>query len=311
MNEKQQLILKNVDLHKQEVLDAERIGLQDNFYDLGGDSLALLKLLARVEAAFGIRVSYNLLSMPETAAEMAVLIEGLLYSAHEKDEVVFYESRPDEPARLFMLPPLLGIGAAYMRMKDIIPNVPMVCYDYTLGKTLEELVKLYADHIVQHPHTDRIILGGHSAGGNLAFEIAKELEKRGVCIAQLLLLDSFFFEDAEHANPKTMKYAFRILMRELIMDGKTNDTMKNVFDDYLDKFLCRTVTGKVHCGITFIRSEPPYFEVNGTVSVPELWASRTDGQFRIIQGSGVHQKMVNVPFVHRNARMIKELLGEI
>lgn len=294
-----------------EVLDAERIGLQDNFYDLGGDSLALLKLLTRVEAAFGIRVSYNLLSMPETAAEMAVLIEGLLYSAHEKDEVVFYESRPDEPARLFMLPPLLGIGAAYMRMKDIIPNVPMVCYDYALGKTLEELVKLYADHIVQHPHTDRIILGGHSAGGNLAFEIAKELEKRGVCIAQLLLLDSFFFEDAEHANPKTMKYAFRILMRELIMDGKTNDTMKNVFDDYLDKFLCRTVTGKVHCGITFIRSEPPYFEVNGTVSVPELWASRTDGQFRIIQGSGVHQKMVNVPFVHRNARMIKELLGEI
>lgn len=59
-----------------QVLGTEQIGIHDNFFDLGGDSLAVLRLLAKLRDAFGIDLQMQALFDTSTAtvAEMAAEI---------------------------------------------------------------------------------------------------------------------------------------------------------------------------------------------------------------------------------------------
>ncbi|HEU4884020.1 MAG TPA: amino acid adenylation domain-containing protein, partial [Longimicrobium sp.] len=62
-----------------EVLGLERVGVHDNFFDLGGHSLLIMRLLARIQATFDLEVSIRtVFSMPALEA-MAEEIERMIY----------------------------------------------------------------------------------------------------------------------------------------------------------------------------------------------------------------------------------------
>jgi acyl carrier protein len=57
-----------------EVLQLERIGVNDRFLDLGGDSLRATQILNRTVKSFGIQLSVRDLFRTETIAQMAELV---------------------------------------------------------------------------------------------------------------------------------------------------------------------------------------------------------------------------------------------
>jgi acyl carrier protein len=57
-----------------DVLQLERVGINDRFLDLGGDSLRATQILRRVWQLFGIELSVGDVIGAETVAEMADLI---------------------------------------------------------------------------------------------------------------------------------------------------------------------------------------------------------------------------------------------
>jgi acyl-CoA synthetase (AMP-forming)/AMP-acid ligase II/acyl carrier protein len=61
-----------------EVLGVEKIGAQDNFFMLRGDSLQAARLVARVRAAFGVELPLPAVFREPTLAEQAAAIERLL-----------------------------------------------------------------------------------------------------------------------------------------------------------------------------------------------------------------------------------------
>jgi amino acid adenylation domain-containing protein len=66
----------------QKALRIASIGIRDNYFDLGGDSLAALNLLLSIETSFGIRLSLEQLFRSPTIKELAELISG----QKDKDE---------------------------------------------------------------------------------------------------------------------------------------------------------------------------------------------------------------------------------
>ena len=58
----------------QEILGVEKVGVQDNFFDLGGDSLIAVRLFAGIEKIFGKNLPLATLYESPTVAQLANLI---------------------------------------------------------------------------------------------------------------------------------------------------------------------------------------------------------------------------------------------
>jgi len=65
------------------VLDMEQVGIYDNFFALGGDSLLATQVVSRLQAAFGVELPLPTMFRGPTVADQALLIEELLMKEME------------------------------------------------------------------------------------------------------------------------------------------------------------------------------------------------------------------------------------
>ncbi len=72
----------------QDLLGVEQVGAQDNFFDLGGDSMVAARLLARIEKAFNKKISPDKLYEAQTLERLSELLSdepATVNRAHEDD----------------------------------------------------------------------------------------------------------------------------------------------------------------------------------------------------------------------------------
>lgn len=90
-----------------EVLGVQRVGVEDNFFDLGGSSLLALRLTSRLRSALGVDLPLAALFTSPTVAGLAAAIENLSASGGRSESVA-----PADPLRLFDAFVLHGYGEA-------------------------------------------------------------------------------------------------------------------------------------------------------------------------------------------------------
>ncbi|HEU4768434.1 MAG TPA: non-ribosomal peptide synthetase, partial [Pyrinomonadaceae bacterium] len=66
------------------VLSLNRVGIHDDFFELGGDSILATRLVSRVRRAFGVELQLRELFWKPTVSDLAPLIEDLLIEQLEK-----------------------------------------------------------------------------------------------------------------------------------------------------------------------------------------------------------------------------------
>ncbi|HEU0054185.1 MAG TPA: phosphopantetheine-binding protein, partial [Longimicrobium sp.] len=66
-----------------EVLKVERVGVEESFSELGGHSLAATRVVSRVRAQFGVRLSLRAIFETPTVAGLAPRVEKLVLAAEE------------------------------------------------------------------------------------------------------------------------------------------------------------------------------------------------------------------------------------
>ena len=71
--------------------------MEDNFRDLGGDSLRAAQVVARMQEAFGIELSQQIVFKSETVAELAiVLCARLVQQSNDVTKQDIMDSHSDE-----------------------------------------------------------------------------------------------------------------------------------------------------------------------------------------------------------------------
>src|SRR5262245_18092886 len=164
----------------QAVLVISGIGIMDNFFDLGGNSLAALYLLAQVDKVFGKKLSPTAIFEAPTIEKMAQLLHhdevvpSTLLSALQTDG-----SKPPffwihgELSNAF-LPRYLGpdqpVYALLHQSEDGLP---------ARFTTVESIAGGYLQEIRAVQPTGPYFLGGFCFGGLVAFEIAHQLKAAG------------------------------------------------------------------------------------------------------------------------------------
>jgi acyl carrier protein len=62
-----------------EVLEVERVGVHDSYFDLGGHSLLIMRMLARIQATFGLEISIRTVFSMPTLEALAGEVERRIY----------------------------------------------------------------------------------------------------------------------------------------------------------------------------------------------------------------------------------------
>ena len=178
----------------QDVLRVEPIGVLDNFFDLGGHSLLMVTVMARIQKATGVMPPLATLLQQQTIADLAAALRQDQPVAQDAPLVRMQPRGRRQP--FFCVHPAGGSVLSFVELaRQMAPDQPFYALqadgggpDGQLG--IEDLAASYVTEVLQAQPEGPYSLGGHSFGGVVAYEMARQLQRQGRTVALLALLDA-------------------------------------------------------------------------------------------------------------------------
>jgi amino acid adenylation domain-containing protein len=179
-----------------EVLNVERVGIYDNFFDLGGDSLLTVRLMKQIHKQFDRELPISSLFLNPTIESLATSLSSSTDSLPWSPLVPIQPTGSSPP--FFCVHPIFGVVFPYYELAHQLgKNQPF----YGLqpvgldGKTppltnIEDMAARYIEALRSVQPKGPYFLGGWSFGGWVAFEMAQQLQKSGEEVALLAMLDT-------------------------------------------------------------------------------------------------------------------------
>ena len=205
----------------QEVLKVHPLQVQDNFFDVGGDSLAAVAILTGIERMLGRKVPLYLLTEHPTVERLALALES------ETGAPELMVRLGHGSARLPLYLAASGHGDL-LRFQSLAQAMQDACELHMLqppddsGVSTSALAGLYADCIQKHNGAAGY-LAGFSVGGIAALESACLLEQRGVPVRGLILIDTIYPKKVWGGTAiwRTLAWLIRRLhVQDLSMNGR-------------------------------------------------------------------------------------------
>lgn len=180
----------------EEILEIRPISVTDDFFQLGGDSLAAVRLLTMVEERWGQSIPLMDLFAGCSVEKMALLLDKQEDDMPIGSSIVPIQVKGANPI-LFCVHPIDGKVVEYVYLSkclgDLFPVYGLRFQQEALANpemSIESLASRYVRDIrAVQPHGP-YHLAGHSLGGLIAFEMAQQLHRAGQEIALLALFDT-------------------------------------------------------------------------------------------------------------------------
>ena len=178
-----------------EILGIESVDASADFFELGGHSLLAARLLARVEAVFGHRISMSALFESPGFTAFANLLRSLRQQDFDFREVV--RMGPRHAERTIFAINNTGIFLTLsQRLNEDLSITALQLFDPliqtdNLPSTIEEAAGQYLRLIRENQPGGPYVLLGWCNGGTLAFEIARQLEEAGEVVSRVFLIDTW------------------------------------------------------------------------------------------------------------------------
>jgi amino acid adenylation domain-containing protein len=174
------------------LLNRPSVGVQDNFFDLGGHSILVMRLIFEVRQTLGKAIAVTDLFAAPTVAELARIID----QQRPIDDA--FKGAGNNPP-LFFIPGIPGINylpphlterlGAVSRYHDAF-QFPGVDGQQLPAEHVSELADYLIQRLIEVWPQGPIRLAGYSLGGTVALEMARRLDAVGRRPQLLLLLDA-------------------------------------------------------------------------------------------------------------------------
>ena len=182
-----QIILKNTDFGK--------IGVNDNFIDMGIDSMRALMIIVDIEEQFDKRLPLTVLAHHPTINLLTKFIDTTTSSPYSS---LIALKKDGAKLPLYILH---GIGLnlfnfnsmlSYMDAEQPVYGLRAAGLDgnQTPLKSIESLAAHYNQQIFNHDPIGPYAIAGYSFGGIIAFEMVKQLKEAGKTVEMLAMMDT-------------------------------------------------------------------------------------------------------------------------
>jgi len=198
-----------------ELLGVRRVGLRDNFFDLGGHSLIAVRLFARIKKAFDVDFPISLLFEAPSIGSCAEAIR------RARGDAARVEADPGAPVRalepryrhlvpmhpgqggdkspFFLVAGMFGNVLNLRHLAHLLGNERRFFGLQALGlygtqqphETIEEMAAAYVAELRSVCPHGPYLLGGFSGGGITAFEMSRQIQAAGETVGVLVMLDTY------------------------------------------------------------------------------------------------------------------------
>ncbi len=178
------------------ILKVDKVGVRDNFFDLGGHSLLTPYLMAQIKQQFGKDIPIASLYQNPTIEQLATIVQAdsdfLIGSP-----LVAIQPHGSKPP-LFCLPGAAGDPFyLYNLARCLGSDQPFYSFQANALSGGSEPITQVEDIATQYIQALLVVqpqgpyfLAGHSFGGKLAFEMAQQLLRKGHKVALVAILDT-------------------------------------------------------------------------------------------------------------------------
>ncbi|MGW3297002.1 non-ribosomal peptide synthetase [Streptomyces xiamenensis] len=177
-------------------LGTEDIGVRDDFFALGGQSLAALRMASLVQEEFGVALGVSALFETPTVAELAALIDSAGRPGHGPGRALI-RLRTGTGVPLVLVHAVGGSVLGYAELCAALatdrPVYGVEAEGLTGGSplhTVGELADRYLDRMDAELGAGPVVLAGWSMGGSVAYEMAARAAERGRAVESLVLIDT-------------------------------------------------------------------------------------------------------------------------
>jgi tyrocidine synthetase-3 len=294
----------------QNILEVKQAGINDNFFNLGGHSIHAIMLVSAIYREFGVQIPLKaIFEYPTIRGMIQYMIKANFDSEYN---VLLLNGRKDK--NIFLFPAGGAFGLMYMEMVEEIGNFSCYAFDFIESNNR---IKEYARIISEIQKIGPYILLGYSAGGNLAFEVAKELNDMGLEVSDLVLLDAVRRTEIIEINDKDISEEITRLTKNIIDGLKIKkididyELMKQMALKKIEaycKYRYNMVNrGVINTNIHLIYADIEHENSKLTEKKRNAWSECTTKSFTTYKGFGEHSKMLRDK---QNVSIVRKIIND-
>ena len=204
-----------------DLLGVDQVGRDDDFFELGGQSLIAMRVFTRMKQRYSIDLPLAILFEAPTIAQCAAIVAAKLGRPDPADGD---GSADSEQAPVPATAPASAFGSLVTIQQGNDDLIPFFCVHGAGGnvlnfrdlsqamgrsqpfygiqargvdghvrppRSIEEMAATYIDEIRERQPEGPYLLGGYSGGGIVAFEMARQITAAGGEVAAVIMFDTF------------------------------------------------------------------------------------------------------------------------
>lgn len=314
-----------------EILLEKEIGIRDNFFDVGGSSIAAIKVMHFIDKQFAVRIPVSELINHPTIEALGGLVRAEVSnqcqlsnqrqpSSNWPHGVI--EFRPSQNGKnVICIHPAGGTAFGYLSFAKAMPEEYGVYGIQAKGVDTDEdflpdvqaMAHYYLDQVkslLDKPH----VFVGASYGGIVSFEMARVMKTRGCSFSTAVVLDSEATENRA-ALAKIQPVSNEVFRQKLVTYNGMYPGIKDqqieryhrLYNHHLDTL--KKLTLDVSSAPTILVLATDDKDEEHLQLMRDFWSAKVAATLQVETIQGDHSTLLEPPYIDSVARMIEKELS--
>lgn len=288
------------------ILGISKIAIDDDFYELGGNSLLAISLIAKIRARFNINIPSTTLFKERTINSLAKIIESHKNEVMDITPLVQLKKGSTTKPPIFLVHPIGGTVFCYLQLANYLHadrtiyalQDPSIECNSNIFKTIKEQASYYRNIIEKTQPKGPYYLCGASYGASVVMEIAHQLEKSHKIVNFVGLIDGWAITEKQEYD---QQYIHEVI--KLHADKKqtlSNIDKQQIFEKLVSerlKMMQQHTFKKITAPVSLFKAQEILKEYQSIDCKDNHWSKYLALPLRIISIPGDHNTMLEKPHV--------------
>ena len=293
-----------------EHLGINSIGVDENFFSLGGSSLNAINIIHDINAIFDSKLPITSIYEYATVKKLSIEIQNRHLISKSEIVVPLKILKDKSPTPVFFCHPISGLVYCFSELLSCFRlsfsayglQDPSINANKLLYTNLKEMANDYLRAIKRVQPTGPYFLVGYSFGGNLMYEVSSLLERSGDRVALLIMLDSW----AKTFNGASTKGSFEEQMVQV-----NNNMPKEIIDLAWNReqLLLNHVPTKSKQNVVLFKAKDLLNNYVANDHPTNYWSGYTHGRIDCIEALGNHNTILESKNNESILNCIKEAIN--